>query len=84
MLEIPESSRDPHLQIRLDENLPPPLVAQRLEHLFQRPLLDLHSRRAIGQPLESIVSGELLGLIGRGRHRGDDQPQHYANSFHSG
>ena len=34
MLEIPESGRDPHLQIRLDKNLPPPLVAQRLEHLF--------------------------------------------------
>ena len=84
MLEVFESGRNPHLQIRLDENLPPPLVAQRLEHLFQRPLLDLHGRRAIGPPRESFGEGGLLGLIGRGCHRGDKQPQHYGNSLHSG
>ena len=83
MLQILESGRDPHLQIWLDKNLPTSLVTQRLQHFFQRPLLDLHGRCTIGPPIESVAGIGLQGLFGRGHHRGDEQSQRCDDSLHS-
>ena len=68
MLEITKPGRDSHLQIRLDKNLPSSLIAQGLKDFFQRPLLNLHSRRSVGTPIERAA----LGLLGQGRHHCDD------------